>query len=95
MKDKILKYLDVFCECAGFTVISCALLNMMSFRQSFLYVLFFAANVRLITGFCRRILKLTGSKIAVAALFAVCIFAVAALTFFAGRAVGEFARFDF
>ena len=95
MKDKISKYLDIFCECASFIIISYALLNMMSFRQSFLYVLFFASNVWLITRFCSRILKLTESKIAVAVLFVVCILAVAALLLFVGRVSGELVRFDF
>ena len=66
-----------------------------SFRQSFLYVFFFASNVWLITRFCSRILKLTESKIAVAVLFVVCILAVAALLLFVGRVSGELVRFDF
>ena len=94
MKDKISKYLDIFCECANFIIISYALLNMMSFRQSFLYVLFFASNVWLIARFCSRITKLTGSKIAAAVLFAVCVLAVAALGFFVGTVSGKLIRFE-
>ena len=95
MKDKISKYLDILCECANFIIISYALLNMMSFRQSFLYILFFASNVWLIARFCSRISKLTESKIAAAVLFGVCVLAVAALGLFVGIVNGELVRFDF
>lgn len=95
MSGKISKILDIFCECVNFIIISYALLNMMAFRQSILFILFFASNVWLIGRFWSKISELTGSKITSLVLLALCILAEAALVIFVGRVVGELVHFDF
>ena len=95
MGTKVKKAVDITVESINFIIISYALSSVaMSFRESWIYILFFAYNVWLIGRYYDTVNKVTKSKIITGILCAVCLLIFCLMVYFVGYIDGEITQFQ-
>ena len=76
----LMKAINIIFESIEFIILSYLLLSgMFSFKTSVVYILFFAANVKVIQKFCASTKRILMSNIAVVSVFVICIIALTGL----------------
>ncbi len=95
MKGKAAKWVNIIIESINYIIINYALSNMaLFFRNSLLYILFFASEFWLMGGYWKTIFDETKSKLMTMILVACCFCAHIGMVYFIGYVSGTLIRFE-
>ena len=95
MKSKVSKWVDIIIASINFIIITYALSSMaMSFRTEFVYILFFASNVWVISRYSKAVAEKTGSKLISGIASLCCLLIFCAIAYSCGYIKGTLVPFN-